>query len=62
LGPAFRITQQRGQFLKSDVAGTILATYHPSAILRAPDPDARLQMRKEFTADLRKVARRLARS
>lgn len=58
LGPAFRITKQRGQFLKYDGA-TLLATYHPSAILRAPDTHARAEMRKQFAADLRKVARQL---
>jgi len=61
LGPAFRITRERGQFLRAGGASQVLATYHPSAILRAPDADARAQMRKDFVADLRKVARRLTR-
>ena len=58
LGPAFRITKERGQFLKYDAA-RLLATYHPSAILRAPDANARTEMRKQFMADLRKVARQI---
>jgi uracil-DNA glycosylase len=60
LGPSFRITKSRGRFVPNDWAPHLLATYHPSAILRAPDAAARRQMRKEFTADLRKVARQLA--
>ena len=59
LGPAFRITQQRGRILKRPGLLPLLATYHPSAILRAPDAEARHRMRGEFAADLRKVARRL---
>lgn len=59
LGSAFRITKQRGKFLKTDWAPLLMATYHPSAILRAPDADARHEMRKLFIADLKKVARQL---
>lgn len=60
LGAAFRITQQRGQWLSSDLAGAILATYHPSAILRAPDPAQRAQLRELFVSDLKLVAEALA--
>ena len=59
LGPAFRITKERGKILKTDWAPGLMATYHPSAILRAPDPDARHEMRKLFVSDLRKLARQL---
>jgi DNA polymerase len=59
LGPKFRVTRQRGEILAAQLAPAIMATYHPSAILRAPDDEARAKMRKEFTADLRKAARRL---
>jgi DNA polymerase len=34
----------------------VLATIHPSAILRAPDDDARGAEREAFTADLRAAA------
>src|SRR5215212_1605316 len=37
LGPKFRVTKQRGQFIESTFAPYIMATIHPSAILRAPD-------------------------
>jgi uracil-DNA glycosylase family protein len=62
LGASFRITKQRGKFIHRGEAGWITATYHPSAILRAPDPEDRAQKRKEFVADLHIVARRIGMS
>lgn len=56
LGPKFRVTEQRGKTVKSEWAGTVIATVHPSAVLRAP-ADAREQARRDFFADLRRVAR-----
>ena len=58
LGPKFKVTQQRGKAVTSDWAGTIIATVHPSSVLRAP-ADAREQARREFFADLKRVARLL---
>lgn len=60
LGPTFRITRQRGKLLESPLAHWLLATYHPSAVLRAPDEDRRHQMRDELFADLRVAAEALA--
>ena len=59
LGRDFRITKHRGKFFKSDEAAWLIATYHPSAILRAPDKDARDQMREDFTGDLGRAAERM---
>jgi DNA polymerase len=56
LGPKFKVTQQRGKAVRSEWARTVIATVHPSAVLRAP-ADAREQARREFFADLRRVAR-----
>jgi DNA polymerase len=58
LGPKFKVTQQRGKAVTSDWAGTVIATVHPSSVLRAP-VDAREQARREFFADLKRVARLL---
>ena len=56
LGRDFRVTQQRGEFVPSPLAPLVMATVHPSSILRAPDDDTRhLEMRR-FIADLKKVA------
>lgn len=56
LGRDFRITRQRGQVLSSDWSDHIIATYHPSAVLRAPDERTRRTMRSEFVHDLRLAA------
>jgi DNA polymerase len=52
LGRAFRVTRDRGKVVDRDDAASILATYHPSAILRAPEPADRQRMRNELIADL----------
>jgi uracil-DNA glycosylase family protein len=59
-GSSFRITRQRGEILDSDLAPIVSATIHPSAILRAPDDEARQAERLAFTEDLRTVAKALA--
>lgn len=53
LGPAFRVTRDRGKVLKSDVATKVLATVHPSSLLRQPDEELREREYKLFVADLR---------
>lgn len=60
LGKDFRITRQRGEFLETTWAGWMMATYHPSAILRAPDEAAREEMKALFFEDLAAAAARLA--
>jgi uracil-DNA glycosylase family protein len=60
LGSAFRITKQRGRWLSSDWAPALLATYHPSAILRAPEAKQREELRSLFVQDLKLVAKALA--
>jgi uracil-DNA glycosylase len=56
MGGQFRVTQQRGQWVQSDIASLVLATVHPSSILRAPDDDSRHEEMRKFVADLKKVA------
>ena len=56
LGSAFRLTRHRGEFLDSELAPLVTATIHPSAILRAPDDEARTEQRRSFAADLGVVA------
>jgi uracil-DNA glycosylase len=60
LGSGFRLTQQRGRPVESDLAPSVLATIHPSAILRARDDASRHAERAAFTDDLRAAARALA--
>jgi uracil-DNA glycosylase len=56
LGKAFRVTQQRGVLLDAPFATKVMATVHPSSILRAPDPEARTLETREFIADLKIAA------
>lgn len=56
LGSAFRVTKQRGQPVESTLAPHVVATMHPSAILRQPDSDARQREMAAFIADLKVAA------
>jgi uracil-DNA glycosylase family protein len=58
LGPSFRVTEQRGKPVRSEWAEAVIATVHPSAVLRAPS-DARERARTEFFADLKRVGKYL---
>jgi DNA polymerase len=60
LGRQFRITQQRGKIIPSDWSDWTMATWHPSAVLRAPEKIARDRMRSELVADLQLAADELA--
>src|SRR6266566_5645651 len=40
LGSAFRVLRDRGRFFPSPLGVAVMATVHPSSILRAPDPEA----------------------
>lgn len=62
LGRGFKVTQQRGIFVESPLAPLVTATVHPSSILRAPDAEARREEMRAFVADLKTVAKTLARS
>jgi uracil-DNA glycosylase len=55
LGPKFRVSEARGQWVSSAWASRVLATFHPSALLRAQDADREAKI-AEFIRDLRKVA------
>jgi DNA polymerase len=52
-GPSFRVTRERGQVLSSKLAPRVLATVHPSSLLRQPDEESREREYKRFVADLR---------
>ena len=57
LGKSFSVTRQRGQKVASPLAENVMATVHPSSILRAPDEDARHEQMRAFVRDLKNVAR-----
>lgn len=60
MGRAFRITQDRGTILSTEWSERTLATWHPSALLRVPDPDQKIRMEREFLSDLKLAAKQLA--
>jgi DNA polymerase len=62
LGRAFRVTRDRGKPIPAENGAIIIATVHPSSILRAPDAAARAIAKKEFVRDLRVVASQLRRA
>jgi len=57
LGAQFRVTKHRGEFLESTLAPYIMATVHPSSILRAPDDETRRLEYRRFIDDLKKLVR-----
>jgi uracil-DNA glycosylase family protein len=61
LGRQFRVTQQRGRWVQSDIAPYVLATVHPSSILRAEDEQSRHEEMRRFIDDLKPVAEQLHR-
>ncbi|HKR94792.1 MAG TPA: UdgX family uracil-DNA binding protein [Candidatus Angelobacter sp.] len=60
LGRDFRVTQHRGEWIKSEIAPNVLATVHPSSILRATDDDSRHEEMRKFIDDLKVVAQKLS--
>lgn len=55
------ILKRRGTFEETADGRRILITYHPSALLRAPDPEIAARMRKEFFADIAKLEGEISR-
>ncbi len=56
LGPTFRVSRERGRPLRSTLAPCVIASVHPSALLRAPDDETRHREIARFVAELRRVA------
>jgi len=52
-GPSFRVTKERGKVLSSRLAPKVVATVHPSSLLRQPDEESRDREYARFVADLR---------
>jgi uracil-DNA glycosylase family protein len=56
LGRDFRVSRQRGTFVSSPLAPHVIATVHPSSLLRAPDQATREREMRLFLEDLSIVA------
>ncbi|MFL6439594.1 MAG: UdgX family uracil-DNA binding protein [Terriglobales bacterium] len=59
LGPKFRVTQDRGRVISTGNI-PIIATVHPSSILRATDDESRHAEMARFIDDLRAVAKQIS--
>lgn len=58
MGPAFRVSKDRGKVMPSPLGVPVLATVHPSSILRASDDESREVAYASFVNDLKVAARR----
>ena len=56
LGKEFSVMRDRGKFIPSLLAAHVMATVHPSSILRAQDDESRREQKEAFIADLRVAA------
>jgi len=61
LGRQFKVSTARGVPIESPLAPVVIATVHPSSLLRAPDEETRRRETARFVEDLRTVARLLGR-
>jgi DNA polymerase len=60
LGSAFKLMAERGRPLDCDLAPVVIATIHPSSILRGRDGEARQAQRDMLIEDLRVAAQAVA--
>jgi DNA polymerase len=61
-GSKLAIAEARTRKLQDPRGTPIVATYHPSAVLRVPDDEAKAKLRATLIADLRRAARIAARA
>jgi DNA polymerase len=57
MGPRFRITASRGEILRPEGLPPIMATFHPSYLLRLKDRPGGEEAHAQFVQDLRKAGR-----
>jgi uracil-DNA glycosylase len=56
LGKSFKVTRMRGEILTAEFAPAVMATVHPSSLLRAPDEETRHREMELFVRDLERAA------
>jgi DNA polymerase len=59
LGKGFKVSELRGRLIESPLAPLVMATVHPSSLLRAPDEETRRLETRRFIDDLRALAEHL---
>ncbi len=55
LGRSFKVSQRRGELVRSPLAPHVMATVHPSSILRQQDEESFRAERQRFIDDLAKI-------
>jgi DNA polymerase len=55
LGRQFKVSTQRGVWVESPLAPFVMATVHPSSLLRTPDDETRRRETARFIADLKRI-------
>jgi uracil-DNA glycosylase len=61
IGPQFKVSVQRGQFVESPLAPYVFATFHPSALLRLRDDDEKEAAFATLVKDLKLIQKALGR-
>ena len=61
IGPQFKVTVQRGQFVESPLAPYVFATFHPSALLRLREDEEREAAFNQLVKDLKLIKKALGR-
>jgi DNA polymerase len=61
IGPQFKVSVQRGQFVESPLAPYVFATFHPSALLRLRDEEEKEAAFEQLVKDLKLINRALER-
>ena len=56
LGKDFSVSRRRGELIESSLAPVVIATVHPSSVLRAVDDDSRHAQMRALVDDMKKVA------
>ena len=61
IGPQFKVSTQRGQFVESGLAPYVFATFHPSALLRLREEEEKEAAFKQLVGDLKLIRKALSR-
>ena len=62
LGRDFKVSTQRGIWVSSPLAPFVMATVHPSSLLRAPDDETRRREMQRFIKDLQMVRKAMGKN
>jgi uracil-DNA glycosylase len=61
IGPQFKVSMQRGQFVESPLAPYVFATFHPSALLRLREEEEKEVAFQQLVGDLKLIRKALDR-